>query len=122
MATLTANELAHVRASTGDTDSNDYYNTDTELNYLYQNKFNSDGEQSVDTCVVWALRYMVAKAFRKVGRSNNVSGEAVQNQQEWEHLKAMLAYWEDITGEYAQVGTGSIDLGIDADEDLLSSE
>lgn len=115
---MTADEIAYVHAMTGDTDSNDYYLTNTELNYLYDNKTASASDR-VDSTIVWALRQMCAKAFRKVSRSNSQSGDSVQANQEWEHLKALLEEWQALTGEYPSVGTGAFGLGLDTDEDLL---
>jgi hypothetical protein len=111
---MTVDELAFVRSQTGDVDSNDYYNTDNELNYLFNNKADSN----VEYTIVWALRAMVAKAFRKVARSSNIT-ESVQNQQEWEHLQAHLKYWQAQAMYYPTISAGNLDLGIDADEDLL---
>ena len=107
------NALAYVRAMTGDTDSTDYYLTDNELDYLYANKADSDTEKTI----AWALRQMCAKAFRKVARSNQETGQNVQNNQEWEHICAQADYWAMTTGILgSEVTTGSINLGIDEED------
>lgn len=108
-----ADSLAYIRAATGDNDLNDQYNTDAELDYLYREKASSD----LDKTIVWALRYMKAKAFRKVAFTNNATGDTNQAQQEWEHISAMLAYWENLIDLGSTLTAGSFGLELDFNED-----
>lgn len=113
-----ANALAYIRAMMGDTDSADYYLTDSEIDYLYDNKADSD----VDKTIAWGLRQMCAKAFRKVSRSNPETGDNVQAVQEREALCALAEYWARTTGILGGAVTkGELSLGIDEEDTQVTN-
>ena len=115
---LTADELAYIRSMMPTVASTDgAYVTDTQLNYLYSNKADSD----VDKTIAYALRQMCVKSSGLVGRTNAATGDTVQAQQEREAVCAQADAWAAMTGIPSGRGgiltISAIDLNIDADED-----
>lgn len=115
---LTADELAYIRSMMPTVASTDTaYVTDTQLNYLYDNKAGSD----VDKTIAYALRQMCAKSAGLVGRTNTATGDTVQSQQEREAVCAQAEAWAAMTGIPSGKGgiltISAIDLAIDQDED-----
>lgn len=113
-----ANALAFIRAQIGDTDTNDEYLTDTEIDYLYDNYADSD----VQKTIAWALDQMCAKAFRKVSRTDPNTGDNVQAVQEREALCEQAKKWARRTGILSNaVTTGELSLGIDEEDTEVSN-
>lgn len=113
MADLSANEITYIRTITGDTNTADPDLSDTFLEYLFDNKADSD----VDKTVVWALRSLMGKASRKVSESNARTGDSKSQQQWFEHLQALHNEWSALTGlGSSTVTTGTINLGIDEED------
>jgi hypothetical protein len=120
MATLTADELSYVRSMLPTTDTTDpAYVTDSQLNYLYANKADSD----VDKTIAYAMRQMCIKLSRLVARTNTATGDTVQQQQEREAVCAQADSWARMTGIPGGSGgvltTGTLLFNLDADEDDL---
>jgi hypothetical protein len=120
---LTSADLQFVRNSCGDADSNDYYNTDAELHDLYDGR----AAGNVDATIVWALRWMKAKAFRKVNFTNADTGDTHSRKQEFDHICLLLEMWENMTGLSSStssagvVTTGEISLGIDEEDSYTTN-
>ena len=115
---LTADELAYVRSMLPTLATTDAaYVTDTQLNYLYTNKADSD----LDKTIAYALRQMCVKSSGLVGRTNTATGDTVQAQQEREAVCAQADAWASMTGIPSGKGgiltISAIDLNLDADED-----
>ena len=115
---LTADELAYIRSMMPTVASTDAaYVTDTQLNYLYTNKADSD----LDKTIAYALRQMCVKSSGLVGRTNTATGDTVQAQQEREAVCAQADAWASMTGIPSGKGgiltISAIDLNLDADED-----
>lgn len=115
---LSADELAYVRSMLPTLATTDAaYVTDTQLNYLYANKAESD----VDKTIAYALRQMCIKSSGLVWRTNTATGDTVQAQQEREAVCAQADAWATMTGipsgKAGILAIGTIDLNIDADED-----
>lgn len=115
---LTADELAYIRSMMPTVASTDAaYVTDTQLNYLYDNKADSD----LDKTIAYALRQMCVKMSGLVGRTNTATGDTVQAQQERESVCAQADAWASMTGIPSGRGgiltISAIDLNLDADED-----
>lgn len=115
------NALAYVRSMLPDTDSTGTgYVTNEQLDYLYENKAGSD----VDKTIAWALRQMCMKWSEKVGKSNARTGDTTQNQQAREAICARADEWANLagvnTGQLATVSIGTINLGIDEEDDSFN--
>ena len=117
MADLTATEITHIRNVIGDTDTSDPDLSDTYLEYLFDN----DGASDVDQTIVYAIAALMGKASRLVSTSQANTGDSKSAQQWFEHLKDLLKMWENKTGVYLSRGglvtTGTINLGIDEEDD-----
>lgn len=112
-----ANALAYVRSMLPTTTTADAdHVSDTQLDYLYANKADSD----VDKTIAYALRQMCIKLSNKVARTNTATLETVQQQQEREAVCERAKEWALITGipggGVGIVTTGTINLGIDEED------
>lgn len=118
---LSADDLAFIRSMlpVGNNVSTDAaYVSDTQLNYLYANKADSD----VDKTIAWALRQMCIKLSNLVGRTNTATGDTIQSQQEREAVCAQAKEWASITGILGGAVTiGTISLGIDEEDSQVSN-
>jgi hypothetical protein len=113
MADLTPDEISYIRFNIGDTNISSPRLSDTYLEYLFDNKADSD----VDKTIVWALRSLLGGAADEVQQSNQRTGDSKSRQQYFEHLQSLLKKWEGITGEIGSlVTTGTINLGIDEED------
>ena len=113
--TLTSDEITYVRNSIGDTDASNYDLNDTYLNYLDNNQ--ADGD--TDAVIVYALRALLGLAARKVSQANARTGDSKSEQQWFEHLQSLLTFWESRVSltSGGSVSTGTINLGIDEEDD-----
>lgn len=88
--------------------------TDSDIDYLYDNKAGED----VDKTVAYALQTKCASLSSKVAKSDSDGGFNTQYQQERESICALAAEWAAITGinlglGAASIQTGEMSLGID---------
>ena len=99
--------------------SDDAYVTDAQLDYLYANKAESDADKTI----AWALRQMCIRLSGKVSKSNARTGDSTQDVQEREAVCEAANMWANLagvnTGQLGTVTTGSINLGIDEEDDLF---
>ncbi len=117
MADLSASDKTYIRNMTGDTDTTSPHLSDDFLEYLFDNKADSN----VDKTVVYALRSLLGIAAEKVSQSNARTGDSKSNQQWYEHLLSLISKWEGITGLSAStVTTGTINLGIDEEDETFN--
>jgi hypothetical protein len=113
MATLTANQITHIRYSIGDTNTSDPHLSDAYLQYIYDN----DGDSDMDDTIYFAIRALMGIAAEKVSMSNSRTGDSKSNQQWFEHLQAMEKAWGMKTGQNLGTATaGTINLGIDEED------
>ena len=113
MAHLTISEKTYIRANTGSSDIPD----DTYLNYIHDNQ--ADGD--LDTTVYYALLALRATTAVKVSKSNTATGDSHSRQQHFEHLDKMIVDWGIRTGaSIPAVTTGTINLGIDEEDELFN--
>lgn len=113
MATLTANELIYIRRNTGDS----LIPADSYLQYIHDNQADSD----LDTTVYYALLAVRADKAKMVSESNARTGDSHSRQQYFEHLDDMIKDWGTRTGAgIPLVTTGTINLGIDEEDDQFN--
>lgn len=108
MTTLTAAQLARLKDLTGNTspDQPDQL-SEAELQAEYD-----EAEADFDTTVVYVLRRRLGLAAKWSDRSGETNSDT--RSQRWEHLKALLAYWEERTGlKGATMKVGALNLGLD---------
>lgn len=117
MADLTATEITFIRNQIGDTNTSSPHLSDTYLEYLFDNLAGSD----VNKTIVYAISALMGIASSRVSTSNSRTGDSKSDQQWFEHLERLLKVWENKTGEYLSRGglvtTGTINLGIDEEDD-----
>lgn len=120
---LSVADLAFVRSmlpARSNTTTDIAYVSDDQLNYIYANKASSD----VDKTIAWALRQMCIKLSSLVGRSNTATGDTQQQQQEREAVCDAAEAWARMTGipsgTAGVVTTGTINLGIDEEDDSFN--
>lgn len=119
---LSADDLSFIRSmlpARTNVSSDPLYISDTQLNYLYSNKADSD----IDSVIAWAWRQACAKASHLVSRSNTATGDSQSQQQEREAICEQASMWANIagipSGSVGVVTTGSINLGIDEEDSYL---
>lgn len=115
MTALTPDELAYIRSMLPTVASGDAaYVTDPQLEYLYNNKADSD----LDKTIAYALRQMCIKLSSLVARTNTATGDTVQSQQERQAVCNRADEWASMTGipsgKSGQLSVGILSLGIDA--------
>ena len=112
MPTLTADQIAAARAQTGDAIS-PYDVTDAQMQALFDDPAAAAGDLS--RLNVFILR-------RRLGRAANLialggDGLDAAYQQRFAQLRALLAYWESLTGlDGGRLTAGQIALSIDEPE------
>lgn len=112
MPTLTAEQIAAARAQTGDTIS-PYDVSDVQMQAIFDDPAAADGDP--DRLMVFILR-------RRIGRAANliaVGGDGLDAayQQRFAQIRALLAYWEALTGlEGGRLTSGGIGLRLDERE------
>ena len=120
MADLTAAQITYIRTIIGDTDTSDPDLSDVFLEYLFDN----DADSNVNYTIVYAIRALMGFASRQVSTSQANTGDSKSSQQWFEHLKDLLKLWENITGlagsTVGTVTTGTINLGIDEEDDQFN--
>lgn len=112
MPTLTADQIASVRAGTGDTIS-PYDVSDEQLQVIYDdaNAANSD----LNRLHIYVLRRRLGIAANLVALSG--AGASTAYQQKFAQLQALLAYWERLTGlDGGTLSTGTLALDLDERE------
>jgi hypothetical protein len=117
MATLTADEIALIRAMSGD-DCADYDVSDVLMQYLHDNMATSEPmcitSLPLGGTIVWVLRARVAKAAKLFDED----GENTRSvSQKYDHLKEMLETWESRCGmSGGAITVSTLDLGLDRDD------
>jgi hypothetical protein len=112
MPTLTPDQIAAARAQSGDTVS-PYDVTDTQMQAIFDDPAAAAGDP--DRLIVFILR-------RRIGRAANliaVGGDGLDAayQQRFAQLRALLAYWESLTGlDGGRLTSGGIALRLDEQE------
>ena len=82
MATLTSDEITHIRFQIGDTDTSDPNLSDAYLQYIHDN----DGASTIDHTIYYAIRSLMGVASTKIAQSNARTGDSKSYQQWFEHL------------------------------------
>jgi len=117
---LSATQLTRLRKLTGGvvaTSEADYL-TDTELQAEY-----TEAAGSWDTTIVYVLRLRVAMTATLTDRSYNIEQTSESLSQRHAHLKALLSAAEQRVGlSGAALIVGTLDLGLDSDDDDLSND
>jgi hypothetical protein len=108
MPTLTSDQIAAVRAQTGDRIS-PYDVSDAQLQALYDDPNAAGGD--LDRLTVFALRRRLGAASSLIALG---AGIDAAYQQRFAHLTALLAYWEQKTGlDGGSLASGALSLGLD---------
>lgn len=122
MADLTPQELARLRSLTGDTNAKLYDLTDQEMQEEYdaaQVDYTASSIPSAfNVTIVYVLRRRLGEAIKWTDRSGENNSES--RSQRWDHLVKLLDYYEKkfgLFGSGAVLETGTLDLGLDAEED-----
>lgn len=116
MATLTADEIEYIRAMSGD-DCAPYEISDVLLQKLHDRGIGMTCGCSAaeDVTVVLVLQVRVAKSAKLFDETPPEGGSATVSQKH-QHLKDLLARWEQKCGLSGSVVTTSVfDLGLDAE-------
>lgn len=119
MATLTAAELTHIRAQSGD-DCTPYEVSDEYIQWLHDNRASEEplcmSSDPLGATITWVLRTRVRKAVKLFDEDGEGGTRSVS--QKYTHLKEQLAEAESQCGWGGGVITiGSFDMGLDEECD-----
>ena len=109
MPTLTADQIASVRAGTGDTIS-PYDVTDEQMQAIYDDASAANGD--LNRLHVYMLRRRLGIAANLVALGGD--GASTAYQQKFAQLQALLAYWQRLTGlDGGTLSAGTLALELD---------
>ena len=109
MTTISADQLAQVRAQSGDTTAT-YDVSDLEVQRLF-----TLAADDLDLTTVYVLRQRLGKAVDEIAVSS-IDGMSRQGNQKYDQIERLLKYWEDKAGVAgSKLSCSTFDLNIDAD-------
>lgn len=115
MATLTAEQLEHIRAMSGDDCGPEYEVSDIRIQYLYDTFGTAAplcmSQDPLGNTIVWVLRQRVRKAAKLFNEDGENGTRAVS--QKYDHLKEQLKDAEAECGYGPVITVGRLSLGLD---------